>query len=628
MPIAPTYPGVYIEEIPSGVRTIAGVATSITAFMGRAQRGPVNEAVRINSFRDYERLFGGLWIDSTMSYAVSDFFRNGGSQAIIVRLFKQPATLVAKLTVDNLQLEAVNPGVWGNNLTASVDWLDRDSQDTVELATQLVLSKNDLFNLTVTYTSAAGPTVERFTNVTLKDSARRVDRVLAQSSNFVRVTPWAPKFTLDNVLQFEAVSTGMWGNTLYAKADYTGRDSADSVKLAQQIGLDITDLFNLTVTYITPAGKTVERFTNLTVRDGIKDSKPDITRRVDQVLAASNLVRVAPPVAVPPATLRIPGEVPYGFEVPPKLTAAVAPIIKGADSPPLTLDTDFSLAALERVDAFNLLCIPPDVHGGDVLAKVYSNALTLCYSRRAILIVDPPSKWKGSTVDKIALTDLGLSGPMARNAAVYYPRVLQANPLRSGQIEEFVPCGIVAGIISRTDNERGVWKAPAGLDAALSGVQALSAKLTDAESGMLNPLGLNVLRCFPGSGQVIWGARTMRGSDQLGDDYKYLSVRRLALYIEESLYRGSQWVVFEPNDEPLWSQIRLNVGAFLQGLFRQGAFKGKTPNEAYYVKCDKSTTTAADINLGIVNIEVGFAPVKPAEFVVIRFQQMAGQSAA
>jgi hypothetical protein len=124
---------------------------------------------------------------------------------------------------------------------------------------------------------------------------------------------------------------------------------------------------------------------------------------------------------------------------------------------------------------------------------------------------------------------------------------------------------------------------------------------------------------------VVWGSRTLRGSDQLADDYKYIPVRRLALYIEESLYRGTQWVVFEPNDNPLWAQIRLNVGAFMQNLFRQGAFQGKTPTDAYFVKCDSETTTQNDIDLGTVNIVVGFAPLKPAEFVVIQLQQMAGQ---
>ncbi len=199
-----------------------------------------------------------------------------------------------------------------------------------------------------------------------------------------------------------------------------------------------------------------------------------------------------------------------------------------------------------------------------------------------------------------------------------------SDPLRQGQLDTFVACGIVAGVWSRTDVSRGVWKAPAGIDAAVRGVQRLAVRLTDDENGTINPLGINSLRAFPITGRVVWGARTLRGADQLADEYKYIPIRRLALFIEESLYRGTQWVVFEPNDEPLWAQIRLNVGAFMRNLFRQGAFQGSSPRDAYFVKVDSETTTQNDINLGIVNVVVGFAPLRPAEFVVLKIQQMAG----
>jgi phage tail sheath protein FI len=245
-----------------------------------------------------------------------------------------------------------------------------------------------------------------------------------------------------------------------------------------------------------------------------------------------------------------------------------------------------------------------------------------------MLIVDPPSLWRGKAASDIHVADLGLSGQTARNATVYHPRVRMADPLRSGQLDEFAACGMIAGIIARTDVQRGVWKAPAGLDASLSGIDSLASNLTDSDSGTLNPQGINCLRSFPGAGQVIWGARTLRGADLLADDYKYLPVRRLALYLEESIYRGTKWALFEPNDEALWAQLRLNVGSFMQGLFRQGAFAGQAASDAYFVKCDKESTTPSDVSSGTVNIIVGFAPLKPAEFVVIKFQQLAGQSAA
>jgi phage tail sheath protein FI len=185
----------------------------------------------------------------------------------------------------------------------------------------------------------------------------------------------------------------------------------------------------------------------------------------------------------------------------------------------------------------------------------------------------------------------------------------------------------MAGVYARTDATRGVWKAPAGTETTLNGVLDLTLPINDAENGLINPKGVNALRSFPAYGRVAWGARTLKGSDAQADEYKYIPVRRLALFLEETLYRNTQWVVFEPNDEPLWSQIRLNLGAFMQDLFRQGAFQGKTPQEAYFVKCDGETTTQNDRDLGIVNILVGFAPLKPAEFVIIKIQQIAGQLA-
>ena len=240
-----------------------------------------------------------------------------------------------------------------------------------------------------------------------------------------------------------------------------------------------------------------------------------------------------------------------------------------------------------------------------------------------MLLIDSPSDWVSKAAAKDGM-NAGI-GTTSKNAAIFFPRLKQSNPLKDGQIEEFVPCGAIAGIFSRTDAQRGVWKAPAGLEATFSGVPALSVSLTDAENGELNPLGLNCLRSFPGVGRVVWGSRTLQGADKLASEHKYIPVRRLLLFLQESLYRGTQWVVFEPNDEPLWAQIRLNIGAFMNNLFRQGAFQGKTPREAYFVKSDKEVNPQNDIDRGIVNIVVGFAPLKPAEFVILKFQQIAGE---
>jgi hypothetical protein len=205
---------------------------------------------------------------------------------------------------------------------------------------------------------------------------------------------------------------------------------------------------------------------------------------------------------------------------------------------------------------------------------------------------------------------------------VYYPRTFTPDPLNQNRPRSLAPSGTIAGLWARTDTQRGVWKAPAGTDARLRNVQSLARLMTDQENGVLNPLGINCLRTFPVYSNICWGARTLDGADAIASDWKYVPVRRTTLFIEESLYRGTKWVVFEPNDEPLWAQIRLNVGAFMQDLFRKGAFQGTTPRDAYFVKCDGETTTQTDIDNGIVNIEVGFAPLKPAEFVILKIQQI------
>jgi phage tail sheath protein FI len=277
--------------------------------------------------------------------------------------------------------------------------------------------------------------------------------------------------------------------------------------------------------------------------------------------------------------------------------------------------------ALRDVDLFNMMAIPRTAGLESAEAKsVIQAGIGLCASRRAFYLVDVDPTMTLANVGEW-VRDLGAS----KNAAVFFPRIRAADPLADFRLRDMPASGAIAGVYARTDGERGVWKAPAGLDAGVRGAQGLSSVLTDGENGILNQLGINCLRTFPVYGTVVWGARTLEGADQRTSEWRYVPVRRLALMIEESLYRGTQWAVFEGNGEALWSQIRLNVGAFMHNLFRQGAFKGTSAREAYFVKCDKETTTQNDIDLGVVNILVGFAPLKPAEFVIIKLQQMAGQ---
>lgn len=273
-----------------------------------------------------------------------------------------------------------------------------------------------------------------------------------------------------------------------------------------------------------------------------------------------------------------------------------------------------------EVDIFNLLCLPRgDGQSDDDRQRLWGAASAFCQRERAFLIVDPRSDWFDVDDVSAGIANVRL-GTVTDHAAIYWSRLRVAsttNPID--------PAGTVAGIMARTDTRRGVWKAPAGLEASIIGSTGLEHLVSDAENGVTNPKAINTLRQFAG-GAVIWGARTMAGFDNSGEsDYKYVPVRRMALFIEESLYRGLKFAIFEPNDEPLWQQIRLAAGAFMQNLFRQGAFQGSKASDAYDVRCDEFTTTQNDINLGRVNVIVSFAPLRPAEFVVLTIRQLAGQ---
>jgi Bacteriophage tail sheath protein len=808
MPIQPTYPGVYIEEIPSGVHTITGVATSITAFIGRALRGPTDTARTINSYADYERIFGGLWLDSAMSYAVRDFFLNGGSQAVIVRLFNadqagqaaanqavqavvnitdptkpstpqslaaamntqaatyttEPAKTSAALVAAAALKEAGSPASVkaaaqqaADAITAAVqavvDVKDPNSPSTpqslyntmntqagtystdpektaaglvaaaaksesdkknstvdsvknaaqtaataITTAMQAVVDANDTTNPQTsqsladamnkqagTYTTDPEKTAAGLVATAAQNEATRATiasvKNAAQTATNTAVPATKTKFSPGG-LPLVAANEGSWGQ--YLRASIDRNNIAKAQDTATRLGLTTGDLFNLTVSDSSPGGAT-EKYYNLSLKDSMN--------RIDKVLTAqSSLMQwdsdtldlaTNPPPAMPtlgsdgyvydpvtqaqndykiavnnqrqaPPTQRIDPNSSVNQAVSTAKASLVAAMdaFVATDGIELTMNDDFlpsnaevqkrGLYALEQVDLYNLLCIPPyqnfDVgSGGDVEPGLIPFAAEYCEQRRAVLLIDPPSSWswkpEGTTtpividdvINKFSAgedVDVGASGSYA---ATFFPRLRYPNQLRNNQMETFAPCGAIAGIFARTDTERGVWKAPAGIDATLNGVPELSVNLTDAENGQLNPLGLNCLRAFPIYGRVVWGSRTMRGADQLADDYKYIPVRRTALFIEESLYRGTKWAVFEPNDEPLWSQLRLNIGVFMHDLFRKGAFQGQTPKDAYFVKCDHETTTQSDINLGIVNVVVGFAPLKPAEFVIIQIQQMTGQ---
>jgi phage tail sheath protein FI len=286
------------------------------------------------------------------------------------------------------------------------------------------------------------------------------------------------------------------------------------------------------------------------------------------------------------------------------------------------------LSALDETDILNLLVMPPNNDDGTLDVGIVTAAATYCEQRRAMLLLDSPPDWVTASDVEAAFIDgfdirIGTRSP---NAAIFFPRVRQPNPLHNNLTDTFGAAGAIAGVMARTDARRGVWKAPAGLEANLIGIADLDVTLTADAIGLLSRMGVNCLRAVPGVGRVIWGARTLRGLDRPVSEWRYIPVRRTALFIEESILRGTQWASFEPNDAQLWARIEAQVEAFLRDLFRQGAFQGTKPSEAYFVRCDRSTTTHGDVARGTVIISVGFAPLKPAEFVILRLSVTAGQT--
>lgn len=660
MPVTPTYPGVYVEEIPSGVRTITGVSTSVTAFMGVASRGPTDKAVRILSFTDYEDVFGGLEENSTMSYAVQHFFLNGGGEALVIRVVGDNttnATLNLTKDANGLVLNARSGGEWGDNLRATVDFNTRDKAFNKSAFSTASEKSVEALALAETAIGELEKQVEAKKAVEEADqnskakavkvwraAKNKSDGAIAKAKNAAMAASGLANAakeiagkTKDPDLKKEqeaaadeakdsaektlnAMDKAKPDSIAAAKADIAAAKTAatESTSKAKDLAAKTpAKLFNLTILELQETenflGKKVvrtvrsEKFQNLPIPESELEGKELMEGR----LRDSQLVRYK-----------------SGWKVSETTEPAVASGGANGDSPSPAHAKE-KLDLLDDVDLFNLLCIPSFTRGESLVGDTDGNALlaaaaTSCEKNRAILLVDPPKAWHDAKTAKENSSEIDLF--RSKNAACYFPNVKMADPLRDGTLQEFAPCGVVSGMIARTDVTRGVWKAPAGQDdGKLRGVQELATKMSDGENGLLNPLGINCLRSFPIIGNVAWGARTLVGADLLANEWKYLPVRRLALFLEESLYRGTHWAVFEPNDEPLWAQLRLNVGAFMQNLFRQGAFQGQSPKEAYLVKVDKETTTQNDVNQGIVNIHVGFAPLKPAEFVILKFQQLAGQ---
>jgi len=552
MSVTTSYPGIYIQELPSNTHTIAAAPTSVTVFVGYTHpfltpSANFGKALEIFSFSDYERLFGGFYqssvIDANVSYAVNAFFTNGGTNAYVVGL---------------------NPAKYFN------------------------AHGDDVGSVT-----AASAAVAHTGNIGI---------------TFIAVQP----------TDAESISVAI---------NNVQNDAASHPTTA-----------DLTLTY----GAQTEVYRKISLLSEIISGTPNPNFLTTRVNGVSHLVTVAPDTAYP-GTFTSPS---YSATLSTSLPSNAAGVAVGVFNAGDFLAVFKEDSWLDKVPVFNLLLTP-----GIVNNAVLSEALAFAERKLAFFIMDPPiadvadgspgasnTNWVGDFLGNFSGT--GDSGdnvaPQSPNGALYFPYLRADNPVTglptnaAGGTFTLPPSGYVAGIYAATDSSRGVWKAPAGLASTLldtTGVVSTGV-MTDTRQGVLNLIGVNCIRSFPGAGTVVFGARTLISANTAFQQWMYVPVRRMALFLEQTLKANLTWVIFEPNDTPLWTAIRISIQGFMLSLFNQGAFAGTTPSDAFQVKCDSTTTTPTEQAQGIVNVVVAFAPLRPAEFVIVKIAQLAGQASS
>ena len=549
MPVTTSYPGIYIQELPSSVHTITAAPTNIAVFIGYTHPLKTSSAIvgipqQIFGFTDFQRAFGGFLRSTVyandaakfgdMAVAVNQFFLNGGTEAYVVGLLPSDAGTIKAPT-----LGSSPSGIYGTVVFAAREVTDSTYQMSI------LVTPNGGTTGTADVVVTYGPNLQTNAGGALQPGT------VVETYRRVSLTPKA--------------------------ADGT----PDPNFIETRIGTATNPVSSLVTVSAAPSGTT--------------PAWPGTFPSTAEYFASL--------FTTPPSTL---------------FTASDYTNVMAQDT------------ALDKLDLFNLMILP-----GVTDTTTLSTALAFCERKLAFLVMDPPQNATADSSNNSTTPIAGSIGtvPKSANAALYFPYLLSPDPLTgsatnpvTGKANEIPPAATVAGIYATTDLARGVWKAPAGFQATTNNTTGVVTRgqMTDLRQGVLNPLGINCLRDFPNIGTAVFGARTLVTlTDQ---QWRYVPVRRMALFLEQSLRASLTWVVFEPNADPLWSAIRISINAFMLGLFNQGAFQGITPSDAFQVKCDSQTTTQTDIDNGVVNIVIAFAPLLPAEFVVISIAQLAGQS--
>ncbi|MFD5594839.1 phage tail sheath family protein [Streptomyces griseorubiginosus] len=639
-----SYPGVYVQEVAGGVRPLDTASTSTAAFVGLSEMGPDTGAGLVTNWTDFQRVYGSFIADGHLAHSVFQYFANGGRQCYIVRVTRRDAT-VADVTVHNraaspvagMRFSAKSKGEWGNTLLLQIE--------------DATLDPGNLFKLTVRrQTDPAAvpdspqdlPPLEVFDNLSVDPaSPAYVVDVVGQASGLIDVQVLSsnnatqhgvhrgglgPTLPLDTHLGFrisldgdgyQPVTLAAGASTATALSDVASAiETAVHALTKRKASTDPAAFSAFTCT-----AETVGSQSRLVLRSGTQSATSSVRVQPAATHDATALLRIGEAAGgrsedgiAPrrPAAVSLLQVGDSGIAVP--VTAATA----GSDGVAELTESSFgdAFSRLDHVSDFSLLAVP-----GESTPAMADLGMAYCANRPLQDVFYLAETGRGD--DTVADATAFRSRLTTSNSygALYFPWVKSLDPSgRSAEPILLPPSGCVAGLYARIDASRGVWKAPAGTEAGLNGVVGLGAELSDVDHGNLNPRGIDVIRRFPGAGVVVFGARTISADPQ----WRYVPVRRTAIMLRVSIYNGIQWAVFEPNDEPLWSQLRLSIGSFMTTLFRQGAFQGSTPSEAFFVKCDAETTTQADVDAGVVNVLVGFAPLKPAEFVVVKISQQAG----
>jgi hypothetical protein len=658
----PTYPGVYVEEVSSGVRPIALASTSTAAFVGQAEKGSISDARLIFNFSQFQTYYGNFLSSSYLAHAVYQFFNNGGSIAYIVRVAGENTASASMVLADRagapqatLTVTAASVGAWGNDIE-------------IEISDGTVNPDNE-FNLYVYQGSGAtAKLMETFENLSMVASASNFAETATGTSKYIRVDVNDANPTLSGASARGASIGGAVPVALAApqtrfRINIDG-DGYQEINLVDGVGADPGQVADLSsganiagaIEFVvrnviapmhastTPAAfsaftavvEAVNAVNVLVLRSGASSASSSVTiaRANDAANNATgflSLGKLDGGTETLGSAVTRPQNISYaintlryalGDHSPINAAGPVIAIQAGSDGDSIINEQPYidALSLLDNKQDVSLLCVP-----GIASPSLFGEMVNYCDNRPlsdCFFIGDMPQDY--DTVEE-AQGFVGGVSPKNSYGAVYMPWLNMNDPTgASSQPIAVPPSGFVAGMYAKTDARRGVWKAPAGTAAAVAGATGLIANLTDVEQGLLNPTPyhVNVIREFPSAGRVIWGARTITSDTE----WIYIPVRRMAILMRVSIYRGIQWAVFEPNDVSLWQALRLNITSFMMNLYRRGAFQGSSPSQAFFVKVDSETTTQDDIDAGIVNIQIGFAPLKPAEFVMVQISQKAGQT--